>query len=336
MANVAPNASLIGGPLGGIVLDLALPQRATWGFSDADVGDSQSAYDLQYRIVGAPTWTTVSATTANGYHDFAAGTFTADNFEWQVRTYDALGVVGPWTASSFFTAAVSPASLSITAPTSGATVAASATFTWVTPSQTNYQVRKVRDIGGVPDTATIYYDSGDVVDVPTRSVTLTFPTNNRYEHLQVCIKDGGAWSAWVSIRVLASYIQPSPGTLVVTADDGAASLLITTTAAAVGVGEPTPVSIDIYIKVSGTSGYGDRLASGRAPTGEWTWHTPAHGITYEVRTLTTGDNGAQRWSSAVFVHIFDGGGAVAAAWTISLDGGGASTVFANTVDGGSP
>lgn len=334
MPNVAPNAPLIGGPLGGITVDFALLQRFTWAFSDSDAGDTQSKYDLQYRVVGAGSWTTVSATSPNWYHDFTAGTFTANNYEWQVRTYDALGVVGPFSASAFFTAAAAPAGLAITAPLSGATVGATATFTWSATAQTNYQIRKVRDIAGLPDVATIYYDSGEITDVPTRSVVLTFPTNNRYEHLQIRIKNAGLWSAYVSIRVLASYIQPSPGTVSIAANDATASLLVTTTAGAVGGGEPTPIYVDIYIREVGAAGFGDRVAAAIFPTGIWTYWTPKSGVSYEARTLTTGDNGAQRWSTLVFTYFIDGGVAVAPAWTLLLDGGAATTVFAHAIDGG--
>lgn len=330
----APNQSLIAGPLGGITVDEGLLQQFTWGYSNTDPTDAQSVFDIQYRVVGAGSWTTVSASSPNWYYNFPAGTFTANNYEWQVRSYDNIGLVGPWSSSAFFTAAAAPAGLAITAPLSGATVGASATFTWSSPSQTWYQIRKVRDIGGVPDTSTVYYDSGTVVDAVSRSVVLAFPTNNRYEHLQIRVYSSGLWSAWVSIRVLASYIQPSPGTVSIAASDATASLLVTTTAAAVGVGEPTPVYVDVYIRIVGTTGYGDRVAAAITPTGVWTYWTPASGVSYEARTLTTGSNGAQRWSAVVFTHFIDGGPAVPAAWTLLVDGGIASTVFANTIDGG--
>jgi hypothetical protein len=332
----APNAASILSPTGSAIVDFAFIQRLSWIYSNADPTDTQSAFDIQYRVVGAGSWTTISASTPNNFYDLPAGTLTANNYEWQVRTYDAIGIVGPWCASSFFTASTAPADPAITTPTSGATVSANVTFTWSAPAQTDYQVRKVRDVGGTPDTTTIYYDSGDVISSSIRSVILLMPTNNRYEHLQVRIKNAGSWSNWVSVRVLASYIQPSPGTLAIVVDDPNAAITITTTAAAVGGGEPTPIYIEIFIKEVGAAGYGDCYSPKIAPTGVWIWHAPAHGIPYEIRSLTTGDNGAQRWSSAVFAHIFDGGPAIPAAWTIKLDGGNASTVFTNVVDGGTP
>ena len=332
----APYSPSILGPTGSSTIDYAAVQRFSWIYSNADPTDTQSAFDLQYRIAGAGLWTTISATTPNNFYDLPAATLSANNYEWQVRNYDSVGLVGPWCSSSFFTAATAPTDPAITTPTSGATVSANLTFTWSATTQTDYQVRKIRDVGGTPDPLTIYYDSGDVVNAAIRSVVLSMPINNRSEWLQVRIKSAGVWSNWVSIRVLASYVQPSPGTLTVAIDNTRGALVVTTTAAAVGGGEPTPIYIDVYVKVLGASGYGDRLATMITPTGIWTWYTPASGVTYEIRTLTTGDNGAQRWSSTVFVHIFDGGGAVPAAWAISADGGIATTAFTNIIDGGTP
>jgi hypothetical protein len=336
MSNTAPDAPTLSSPTASTTIDYAYIQRFSWIFSDPDVGDSQSRFDLQYRIVGAGSWTTVSATTPNNFYDLPAVTLTANNYEWQVRTYDSIGVVGPWSASSFFTAATAPSTLSITAPTSGTTVSAAPTFTWSTPTQTSYEIRRIRDITGTADPTTIYYDTGEVIASATRSAVLSMDTNNRYEWLQIRVKASGLWSSWVSIRVLASYTQPSPGTITAVGDDTTASLLITTTAATVGGGEPTPIFVDIYVRVAGTTGFGDRIAAAQFPTGTFRWYTPISGTSYEVRSLTTADNGAQRWSTWVFVHFIDGGTPVAPAWTMTLDGGTPTTAFVNNVDGGSP
>lgn len=336
MAYSAPNAPTLSSPIGSVTIDYSAVQQFSWVFSDSAVGDTPSQFDLQYRVVGAGSWILISQTTPNSFYNFPAGTLTANNYEWQVRNYDAIGLVGPWSSSSFFTAATAPSSLTITAPLSGATVNALPVFTWSTPAQTDYQVRRCRDIAGVIDTTTVYYDSGDVVDSVSRTVNVSLPTNNRYEWIQVRVESGGLWSAWVGVKVFVSYIQPSPGTVLVTLSNSNASLVITTTAAAVGGGEPTPISVDIYIRAVGTTGYGDRVAAKLTPTGVWPFWTPASGVSYEARTLTTGSNGAQRWSSVVFTHIFDGGTAVAPGTAIALDGGNASTVFTNTVDGGTP
>lgn len=96
------SAPVIGGPLGGVIIDIGSIQHFTW---TPDVTIVQSAFDIQYRVIGAPGWTTVSSASTNRYYDFPVGTFTSNNYEWQVRNYNA-GVVGPFSASSTFTAAV--------------------------------------------------------------------------------------------------------------------------------------------------------------------------------------------------------------------------------------
>ena len=335
MANTAPNAPALVAPISSVVLDYAFTQRFSWNFSDPDAGDSQSAFDLQYRVL-AGAWTTISQTTPNNFYDMPAATLTTASYEWQVRTYDSIGVVGPWSASSFFSAATAPSTLSITAPTSGATVGVLPTFTWSTPSQSSYELRRCRDLAGAVDTSTVYWDSGEVIGVATRSASITMDTNNRYEWLQVRVKNAGLWSAWVGIRVLVSYVQPSPGLVSVTASDTLGCLIITTTAATVLGGEPTPISTDVYVRIAGTSGFGDRIAKAIFPTGSFNWWVPVSGVQYEVRSLTLADNGTTRWSAVTVVHIIDGSTAVPAAWNLTLDGGAPTTVFANNVDGGTP
>lgn len=216
--NVAPNAPTLTTPIGAAVIDRTATQRFDWDFSDPDAGDSQSAYDFRYRI-GAGAWTTVSGTSPNTYHDLAGGTLAAGDYEWQARTTDALGLVGPYSASGFFTAATPPATPSITDPVNGSTISLSTgSVTWSTPSQTSYQVRKVADSAGSPDTATVYYDSGEVVSVVARSQALTYPTNSRWEHIQVRIKSSGLWSAWASVRVQVSYTPPATPVATATAN----------------------------------------------------------------------------------------------------------------------
>lgn len=214
--NVAPNAPTLTGPTNNAVVDRALTQRFSWTFSDPDSGDSQSKFDLQYRI-GAGAWTTVSGTTPNNFYDFAPSSLAAGTYEWQVRTYDAQGVVGPWSASSFVTLANAPAAPAITAPVNGATIGAqTGTIAWSAPAQTSYQVRKVADNAGNPDTNTIYYDTGEVVSATARDAALDFPVNNRYEHEQVRIKYGGLWSSWSSVRVQIAYTPPPQITTILT------------------------------------------------------------------------------------------------------------------------
>lgn len=271
--NQAPNAPTLTGPASGATIDRTITQRFTWTFSDPDTGDSQSAFDVRYRAVGASTWITVSGTTTNQYLDFASGTFAAGSYEWQVRTYDSQGAPSSWSASSFFTAATPPAAVTITAPTSGGTISAG-TFdvTWSAPSQTDYQVRVVKDTAGSADTSTIYSDTNDVVDATSRVRTMPFPNNGIYVHVQVRIKAGGLWSSWTDVRVLVSYTPPATPTLAITTaqlNGRDAGFLITPTHPTPSGGQPAVVSIDIYRRKVADGGSGQRYATGLAPSSPW-------------------------------------------------------------------
>lgn len=330
----APNAPTLTSPIGSTVVDRASTQRFTWTFSDVDPGDSQSAYDLRYRLIGAPGWTDTYESTTNSFRDITG--FTAGNYEWQVRTYDALGTVGPYSSSEFFTAATAPSAPTITDPLNGSDVIATDTVTWIAASQTHYQVRTVADVSLAPYPSVVYSDTGEVASVALRTVPLSFPSNGRYEHLQVRIKYDGLWSPWASARVHATYPSLQPGTLTVTAEQTTASLLVDTTPATPGPGEPTPLTIDIYARASDAEGFGDRLAAGLPADTEWRWWLPKSGVDYDIRTLTHGSDGSTAWSPRIFDLIYDGGVAAGSAWVFDLDGGTPSTLFADAVDGGSP
>jgi hypothetical protein len=276
-------------------------QRFAWTFSDPDPGDSQSAFDLQYRLVGAGTWTTVSGATPNAFYDFAASTFTAGNYEWQVRTYDSQGVVGPFSPSSFFTAATAPPAPTITAPVNGSTVPNTAPLTWSAPNQTDYQWRRVADNAGAANTGVVYYDSGDVVDATTRSVTVAFDTNNRWEHLQVRIKNASLWSTWADARVQVSYTQPTTPTFTMTPDPTTATRTLTITNPAPGTGVPATAYNDVYVRTAASSTVADtyrpysatgtRIGTALATNTPFIDRTPAGSpVVYEYRVVSVASN----------------------------------------------
>lgn len=292
--NVAPNAS--GGltPASG-TLDRTAVQRLSWTFSDPDAGDTQSAFDLQWRV-GAGAWTTVSQGTPNTYYDAPAGTFPAGTVEWQVRTYDAAGLVGPWSGSAFFTAASPPAAPAITAPINGSVVASNSTLAaWTTAAQTDYQVRTVADNAGAPNTATIYTDTGIVTDAAARTRSVTFDTNNRYEHLQVRVRNNGLWSTWASVRVQISFTPPPAPSVVTAVNASQAAIAVTITNPAPAGGEPALAYNDLYRRVAGV-GSGVRVGTG-LPAGVFTDRTPASGVAYQYLARAVATNGTTRDSA---------------------------------------
>lgn len=288
--NLAPNAPTGLSPSGGATIDRNITQRFSWAFSDPDAGDTQSAYDLQYRI-GAGAWTTVSGTTPNAFRDFAAGTFSAATYEWQVRTYDALGVVSPYSASSFFTAANSPGGPTITAPTSGQIISTTSSLvTWSTGSQDGYQVRKVADNAGAADTAVVYFDTGEVVNATARSLSVAFPTNSRFEHVQVRTQTAGLWSPYASVRVQVSYTPPATPSSILTPSSSTASIAVTLSSPAPGAGQPAVASYDLFRRETLVGGAGIRIGTA-LPAGVFTDRTVASGVDYGYLVRAVATNG---------------------------------------------
>lgn len=290
--NVAPNAPTLTSMADGGSIDRPSVNRASHAFSDSGAGDSQSAFDLRYRTVGSPTWTTLNVVTPNQYYDFPANSLAAGDYERQVRTYDSLGLVGPYSTSGFFSAATAPAGPAITSPINGQDVQQLDSVTWSTPNQDAYQVRRVADSGGSPDTGVVYFDTGAVADTTTRTLPLTFATNNRAEHVQVRVRDDGLWSAWVSVQVDVTYTPPPIPTIALVPEEATGSLLVEITNPAPGAGDPATSYNDIYIEDA--DGAGElRKATQVLPNTAWRYWTPRSGVDYvdRVRVVAVAPNG---------------------------------------------
>jgi hypothetical protein len=288
--NAPPDAPTLTTMAAGGTVDRAAVNRASHTFSDPNPGDSQSAFDLRYRLVGAPTWTTVAAPTPNPFYDFAAGTFAAGDYERQVRTYDSLGVVGPWSASGFFSAADVPDGPSITYPVNGQFVELEETLTWSTADQDAYQVRRVADDAGEPDPGVVYFDTGEVASTTARSLPLTFTVNDRIEHVQLRVKNDGLFSPWTSVSVEVSFAPPPTPLLAFEAEPDTASLVLTITNPEPAGDEPAAAYNDVYID----DGNGEERKATLLPTNTtWRYWTPRSGRDYagSVRVEAVATNG---------------------------------------------
>lgn len=294
--NSSPNAPTLGFPSGGQTVDRNATVRLSHSHSDSDPGDGQSKADHRYRLIGAATWTTITASTSAQFRDFTAGTFVAGDYEWQVRTYDSLGTPSPWSASGFFTAEDAPPGPTFTAPVNGGTVDADPYLAqWSTPDQDAYQLRTVADLAGSPDTATVYTDTGVVESATDRSRLVAFPVEGRDEHLQIRERVDGLWSEWKSIIASVSYTRPALTTLTVL--PGTASIGLTYSQPTPTGSQPVVTSVDVLVRtVSGVDQYRPvgvevRLATGLPATGTWLDETPASDVEYEYAVRAFGANG---------------------------------------------
>jgi hypothetical protein len=312
--NRPPDAPTLGYPSGGQTIDRNSALRMSWTFSDPDSGDSQSKYDLRYRLTSTTAWTVVSATTTNTFRDFAAGTFAAGDYEWQVRTYDSLGEVGPYSASGFFTAADAPAGPTITDPGNGGVVNTNPyAVVWSAADQDAYQLRTVADSAGSPDTATVYTDTGTVEAPGVRTANVAFPVNGRAEHVQLRVRFDGLWSSWASNAVTVSYTAPATPSVTVLASSSEGAISVEGTHPAPSGSEPTVSGVDVYRRETAVGGGGIRIAANRHPDAVFIDYTPASGVDYEYALLALGSNGTSTLSAWA--------GGVAAAGSVSDYGG---------------
>lgn len=294
--NVAPTAATGLTPDGGVTVDRNAVQRLAWTFQDADPGDTQSKFDLRWRV-GVGAWTTVTQTTPSPYYDAPAATFPAGSVEWQVLTYDAQGVVATaWSASAFFTAATAPGAPVVTAPANNATQGApTGVISWSAPAQDAYQVRKVADNAGAANTSVIYYDTGTVVSSTARNAALDFPTNNRTEHLQVRIRSAGLWSTWASVKVNVAWSPPAVPVVAVTARPELAAIDVAVANPAPTGTQPAVASTELWRRRVGATET-LRLAA-VVVGGTYRDATPASGVAYEYQAVAIGTTGTKQASA---------------------------------------
>jgi hypothetical protein len=296
--NAAPNAPTIVGPKDTVSIDRTITQRFSWVFSDPDSGDSQAFYELQYRLQGGSTWTTVTGQTVNQYRDFVGGTFAAGDWEWRARTQDNSGTYGPYSSVEWFTAIDPPVGATITSPANNATIGAEFhQVTWSVPAQDAVELRRVGDNAGAANTALVYWTSGTITSPTARAFTVPFPTNNRYEHVQVRVRKDGLWTGWASARVQVSYTPPGDPTIVATGVDLAGvgtphALNITVTANPTG---SVPTALDLWVRDPYTLEV-LQIAEDE-PLGTFTWYNPAASTAYEVQAVVRADNGTSTTTS---------------------------------------
>lgn len=281
--NTAPNAPTLTSMHDGSVVDRNAANRASHAFSDPDAGDSQSAFDHRYRLVGSSTWTEAYVASPNMFHDYPAGTFAAGDYERQVRTYDAQGVGGPWSASGFFSAADGPAEPTITDPIQNDTIAAETRdVTWSAPQQDAYQLQ-------VLDGGLVEHDTGTVVSTSRTAYGVPFPTNNVSRSIRVRVRSSGLWSSWYTIAVSVSYTRPPTPSFTLTA--AGTAIVVQVANPVPGAGEPAVVQNDVFVTEDGT----EQRRAVVTPNGSWTYWLPKAGLDYAplVRVEAIGDNGTR-------------------------------------------
>lgn len=266
-----------------------------WAFSDADPTDTQSKADVQWRI-GTGAWTQIlNAVTVALQYQFAANTFAGvigQQVEYQVRTYDAAAVVGPWSTSGFFT----PRQESASAPT---VAVESPSFFSSTPGTTVTRATPFRylqlDLNGAGNGWAII-DAGALVT----SYSFNWPD------LTALTVAGTAYTFGVKVSPYSNVFVPSPrGTAVSTAAINSpttptiASIVPNTASGTVTVTITNPAGgaavagNDIYRTNLDEGSAETRVAVGVAANGSWVdWQAPLNRLLrYRVVARAANGNG---------------------------------------------
>lgn len=255
-----------------------------------EAGDTITAFDVQYRVVGTPNWTAVTRqVTANTFYNLPANTFVPGAaVEWQVRSVGSMsGNAGPWSQSFFFNPIAPPDAPNVTLPVAAQAVTVSPINSrWdIVTGQQQFQVR--RTSATVP--GTIYWDSGPIVSNVNYYNGIPFTAAVRTEHVQVRVMVNGLWSGWSDTSVNVNIAPPNAPTLNAVADNSTASILVTITNPG-GGGNPAAVYNDLYRSSPYDSEI--RIATLLAVNGAFLDYTPGHNVPYTYRAVAIAANGA--------------------------------------------
>jgi hypothetical protein len=274
--NSAPTAPTQLSPNGNTV-NRANVVRLSWRFNDSDAGDTQSRFELRWRVQGTSTWNNVSQNTSNTYWDAPANTFNG-SIEWDVLTYDSKGEVSPRSSQAVFVAGDVPDAPSITSPTPGEYGLSEVTTVWTSTGQTAFRHRLLQG-------ALVIWDSGIVASTNTAQTVGVALENNTTYTIEVSIRNAaGLWSDPNTVELIISYTPPERPLVNLTPEDGYIHIEITNPEP--GEEVPDVARNEIWRKDNG--GEWVRLCSDCGT--EYRDYTVASGTLYRYMVRAVGDN----------------------------------------------
>lgn len=260
VANNAPNAPLLITPVDGAVLTTADDIPVEWEFSDPDVGNTQSRWELEVRAQGSGV-NTIDLDSASppgsGYAAgitgtdvsivVPAGTLVADDWEFRVRTYDQAPLVGAWSSWRPFSVVAPPTAPTITAPANLSTITTgTAAVTWTVTNQDAYEIQRLLD-----SDSSVLWHSGTIENTSARSHTVDFPTDGQTENVQVRVRYGGLWSSWSSVEITTDFVPPMTPTIVVTPIPEQGLMRIAITHPTPSGGAPAVAMTNVWVRQAG-------------------------------------------------------------------------------------
>lgn len=192
----APNAPTGLAPNGAVRPDDA-DVRFSWVHNPVD-SSPQSAYELRYRTVGNPTWTTVSGTTA-AFRDL---TLTVGDWEWQARTKGSHPDWSPWSSTATLSVIDRPG-VAVTQPdTEWDASTLPVEWSWLQAQGRPQSAWQIELLDGVGDTIEARSGSGAAT-----TFTLTTRLTEGDWTVRVRAATGDVWSDW-AVQAFAVVFDP--------------------------------------------------------------------------------------------------------------------------------
>lgn len=245
-----PNAPTLTDPPNASYRDLAAGYTFQWTPNFPVLIDTQAAYALRRKIVGAGSYeywnagttawqgTIVWNTTGSSSLVFPSGKWTnGNNYQWSVAVQGTQGPGGAGSQGPFATdivvTASTPPTVTITAPVGTAT-SSTPTVAWTRTlqagaSQTNYRVVvESGAYGATPGAGTSVYDSGVIgaADL-SRVIGAALVNNTSYRVFVQITETGGQTSSWATSTFVTSFAPPARPVIVAVWDSTLARAAVT-------------------------------------------------------------------------------------------------------------
>lgn len=200
-----------------IMADGSAPIPFEWSHI-ISTGTAQTKADLQKSQNGSSWSTLATVEGSNTNTSIPAGTFTAGQWYWRVRTYNSDGTAGSWSDAVSFIVVSAPDKPTVT--TNGTP---RPTLSWQSTGQQGYQVNIVKS-----GTSELIYDSGTVFGTANSMKLPRYLDDGSYV---AKVRVINSYSLWSEYGTAALTVANTPGddiTISIETDDGTAQLSWTT------------------------------------------------------------------------------------------------------------
>lgn len=250
-----------------VSFDASSAYTFSWQHNDND-GSEQTKFSLQYRIVGAGSWTALytEEATSNNYISVTGATFTnGNNYEWQVKTWGDATTGGTysdgssdWSTTATFTATTTPTA-TITDPTDASNYGYSElTVDWsYTQAESNNQTQYICKLYNSSDL--LLASSGTVSDTvasgASGSHTFSYVLSNSTDYkvtLQVK-ESSGLWSIETDVEFTTEFLQPTQPSIELSTNEDNGTIDISITNPEVISSYTEDTTQDTYIDIDNSS-----------------------------------------------------------------------------------